>query len=643
MTKNKFSFYILFLVLLTVQTSVYGQSGKYTSDSKKAVSFFIKAQTHFYQKDYMECLKDISKSLRYDEDFNEALMLRGETYETLEDYDLALDSYIRVYKNDTSFYPTIQYRVAEMYFKLGNYYDARKFYSSFYHKRAGHKELLNKAYKKVKQCAFIIRNMENPVPFNPENLGDSVNSIYDDYIDMVSVDQQRLFITRRSPVEINGRRRLEEDFYYGEKMDTVWTKVGTYKLPIDVKGNEGAVTLSPDGRYLFFSACYREDGYGSCDLYFAAKKGNSWSRASNLGPEINSRGWESQPCMSADGKTLFFVSNRPGGKGKSDIWFSILDNRGYFTDPVSLKGKVNTSGNEFAPFIHPDNQTLYFASDGHIGMGESDLFVSRRINDSLWGEPKNLGYPINTIDSDLKLIVSADGKKAYISTNREDGIGNYDIYEFDLYDEIQPGPVSYVKGFVFDSITTKPIQARFNLIDLETGKEFLASYSDPVNGEFFVCLPAGKDYALQVNKENYLFYSDHFQLQDGLPEPLHKDIPLQPLVSGTSIVLNNVFFDFDSYELKKESYIELDYVVKLLEQSPNIKIEISGHTDNRGDEKYNKELSTNRAQAVMNYLTNKGINGNRLGAKGYGASKPIAPNNSDIGRAKNRRTEMLIL
>ncbi len=633
---------MLFL-LFTNTSDLLAQRDIYSSDSKKAVKYFLKAQKLYYQKNYHESLKDVSKSLTYDAKFTEALLLQGETYETLEDFQLALDSYLLAYQSDSSFFPTIKIRIGDMYYKLGNYYDAKKYYLSFLSRQKGHPEVLSKAAKKVEQCKFIIHSMENPVDFNPKNLGDSVNTAFDDYIDMISVDESELFITRRSPVELEGQDRLEEDFFYARKIDSLWSKATTYDLPIDAKGNEGAVSLSPDGRYLFFSACHRDDGYGSCDIYFSAKKGDHWSPAFNLGPDINSPGWDSQPSMSADGRTLFFVSNRLGGKGKSDIWYSVLDSNGFFGKPKNLSPKVNTKGNEFTPFIHPDNQTLYFASDGHLGLGESDLFISRKINDSTWSEPENLGYPINTPGSDLKLIVSADGKKGFISTNREEGLGKYDVYQFELYDKIRPKAVSYVKGSVFDSITHQPLMAEFTLIDLESGTRHISSFSDPVNGEFLVCLPSGKNYALQVHKKHYLFYSDNFRLKEGTLEPLRMDIPLQALKSGTSIVLKNVFFDFDSYSLREESFVELNALLELLQLNKSLRIEISGHTDNRGSNSYNKNLSAKRAKAVKEYLTSKGIDANRLQSKGYGADKPIAPNETDKGRALNRRTEILIL
>ncbi|MDZ7743965.1 MAG: OmpA family protein [Bacteroidota bacterium] len=428
-------------------------------------------------------------------------------------------------------------------------------------------------------------------------------------------------------------------------MDTAWTDVHELNIDFQSDLNIGAMVISPDGNYLFFVICSSSLGYGSCDLYYAPRKENGWGSPVNLGPVVNTGVWESQPSFSSDGRTLYFSSTRPGGKGSSDIWKTRIDESGKWTKPVNLGWPVNTSKEEMAPFIHPDDKTLYFSSSGHPGMGDADLFVSRKDSLGLWATPRNLGYPINTEKGEINLIVSPDARRAYISSDKAGGSGNYDIYVFDLNEEIRPEPVSYLKGKVFDAETQVPLQASFELIDLKSQQKRVESFSDKRTGEFLVVIPVGSNLALNVSREGYLFYSDHFSLSEvkSRTDPYLKDIPLKPIRTGEKTVLKNIFFELDRYDLKKESRAELQKLFDFLQKNPSIKIEISGHTDSTGSEAYNKELSANRAKAVYDFLVDHGIDTGRLSFKGYGESQPIADNETTQGRALNRRTEFRIV
>jgi outer membrane protein OmpA-like peptidoglycan-associated protein len=294
--------------------------------------------------------------------------------------------------------------------------------------------------------------------------------------------------------------------------------------------------------------------------------------------------------------------------------------------------------------IHPDGKTLYFSSNGHPGLGGLDIFVSRKDEDGKWGEPQNLGYPINTKDDENSLLVSASGDIAYFASDREGGQGGLDLYKFKLYNEARPQMVTYAQGVVFDAKTKERLGARFELIDLESGEQVVESYSNPGNGEFLVSLPSGRDYALNVSREGYLFYSDNFTLsQESATAPKQLEVPLKRIEEGSSVVLNNVFFDVDQYKLKPQSKVELDKLIEFLKLNPELRIEISGHTDNVGTDEANKVLSQNRAQSVVDYLLENGISKDRLSAKGFGESKPIASNDNEEGRAKNRRTEFEVI
>jgi outer membrane protein OmpA-like peptidoglycan-associated protein len=412
--------------------------------------------------------------------------------------------------------------------------------------------------------------------------------------------------------------------------------------PLNTKDNEGAPSMSADGRIVFFTACQREDGKGGCDIYLSSySSDNKWSKPVNLGSPVNTGVWESQPSFSSDGKTLYF-SRRviTNGQQNSNIFYSVFRDDYTWSEPVSLGDTINTPGNEESVFIHPDNQTLYFSSDGHEGMGGLDIYISRRQENGRWGKPVNLGYPINTCENENSLVVSADGKKAYFASSRKEGFGNLDLYVFDLYKEAQPLLTSFVKAKVTDEVTTLPLAARFEIIDVETGKVIVSNVTDKIKGEFLACLPTGKNYLLNVSKEGYLFYSDNFDCTKSTDTQVAFTVnaKLKKITPGATIVLNNIFFDIDKFDLKSESYPELQKLISFLNSNLKVNIEIGGHTDNTGDKLKNQKLSENRALSVLNYLVLKGIDKGRLSFKGYGDSQPLTDNSTEEGRASNRRT-----
>jgi outer membrane protein OmpA-like peptidoglycan-associated protein len=340
---------------------------------------------------------------------------------------------------------------------------------------------------------------------------------------------------------------------------------------------------------------------------------------------------------------MYFSSNRPGGFGESDIWYSTYG-KGHWSPPINMGSSVNTSGSEQVPFIAKDDQTLYFISDGHVGMGGYDFFVVRKQNDGRWGKPMNMGYPINTPKDEMCFALSANGKEAYISSEREGGIGGLDIYKFELYESAQPQKTGYIKGIVYDAKSFNKLKAKIELIDLETGKTFIEVVSNRITGEFLACLQGNKNYALNVSCDGYLFYSENFSFKNqSASEPLKLDVPLNPILVGERVVLNNVFFDVDKFTLRDESKIELGKLVSFLKINTTIRVELSGHTDNTGDKARNSILSANRAKAVFDYLILNGIEDFRLTYKGYADAQPIADNKTEAGRQKNRRTEFKIM
>ncbi len=637
---NSFHRVVFLVFLLFAGNPAFGQLH---SKSKKAISHYNVAVQSYQLLDYQKASEEMEKALKVDPEFIEVYLLRAEMLTELNDYEAAISSYAEVIRLDPSFYRTAFYNIGRLEVLTGQYQDAKAHLQTFLSEPVKSKKLMQKTEKNLKICEFALKAIKNPVPFSPVNLGKQVNTQYDEYWPSVTADNHTLVITRLQPMQIAGRKKSVENFYVSTWDNAGWTKAIKLEPPVNTDRNEGAQSLSADGHFMFYTACNRPEGRGSCDIYLSSRLKGNWSFPENLESPVNTSSWEAQPSVSSDGRTLYFVSNRPGGIGKMDIWKAVLDDKGKWENPVNLGDDINTPENEMSPFIHKDNHTLYFSSDGWVGMGGYDLFVSRLSRDSVWSEPENLGYPINTWSDEIGMVVTADGSKAFFSSAIDDSTGK-DIYEFDLYQNIRPDPVSYIKGKVFDSESKVPLMATFELIDLESGKTSIRAFSDN-SGEFLVCLPTDRNYALNVSKKSYLFYSDNFALKGikQISEPYYLDIPLHPVKTGESGVLRNIFFRFDSYELEKKSVVELGKLVRFMETNPGVRIEIQGFTDNMGTPDYNLELSQKRVREVYLYLINHGIDKTRLSYKGFGEEQAVASNETSEGRARNRRIEFVIV
>ncbi len=641
----------LFCLLIILHSSlliVHGQDNQLTTKNKRAEKYFYSAMDFYEAKNYEKALADLRKATENDPLFTEAYILQGDIHADNREYDRAIDFYQAAIKTNNPFSPNLYYILAGVELNAGKYADARLNFQRFLEFEGIPEPKRRQALSGLRNCEFAIQCMAHPVPFSPENLGDSINTPFDEYINAITADEERLYFTRLNPVNsetLDQNQNGEEDFYVSQRSDSIWRKALNLGPPINTHGNEGALSISPDGKLLFFAACNRPDGFGRCDIYWSHRLGGRWAEPVNLGEVVNSPQWDSQPSFSSDGKTLYFASNRPGGKGSSDIWSTELQPDGLWSSPVNLGDSVNTRNEEMAPFIHPDDQTLYFSSKGHPGMGGFDLFYSRRDMNGKWKRPVNMGYPINTQADELTLVVNAKGNLAYISSDKLGGKGRQDIYKFPLYREARPLLTTYFKGIVYDEETKAKLEARFELIDLGSSKTVAESHSDRMNGEFLLVLPAERNYALNVSKDGYLFYSDNFSLgsSDSRKTPFIKNIPLKPIRVGETVVLKNIFFDTDKYILKDESLAELQKLLALMLKNPGLKIELSGHTDNIGSEGHNLELSGNRAKAVYQYLAGHGIAANRLTYAGYGFSQPIDSNTTEQGRANNRRTEFKVI
>ncbi|HEV7349686.1 OmpA family protein [Telluribacter sp.] len=488
----------------------------------------------------------------------------------------------------------------------------------------------------IASAHFARRALQNPLPITKRSLGDTVNFLNSQFFPVLTADNETLIFTGLTP-------ERDENMYISQRQGTGWTEPQELSKKINSRNNEGTCTVSADGRTLVFTACNRLDGYGGCDLYISRKEGDNWSAPRNLGTTVNTRHWESQPALSADGRTLYFASDRPGGLGKSDIWKSEQES-GEWTQPRNLGRTINTMEDDNAPFIHANGRTLFYASGGLPGMGGLDIFLSQR-TDTLWSEPVNIGYPINTVHDQVGLFITSDGKRAYYTDDRtERGKDHSYIYTFEVPDSLlrKFRPTRYAKGKVYDKQTSKPLAATIRLYNLSTQQPISEFSSQAATGQYLAVLNRDSDYALYVEKEGYLFKSLSFSLSDSL-NSLQLDIPLEPILKDRIEILNNIFFATGAHELDDKSRVELNKLVEFLEKNPKLRIDVAGHTDDVGSDKANLDLSRLRAQAVVSYLTGAGIKPDRLTATGFGESKPKVPNTSEENRQQNRRIEWRIL
>ena len=632
------------ILLLALTTGLMGQY--YSSDSKKAIKRFKEARTCLEQLDNACVEESLLKAIKADNQFIEAYQMLAQLCYEQGRLNEAISYYARTLEINPEGNPEGYRLLAGLKLMAGEYAGALQLVERY----------LTFPPEKVKNssrgaiiresCLFALEAMKHPVPFHPENLGPAVNSEYSEYWPSLSVDEKMLMYTVMLPLANQTGEdplRLHEDFFYSTWSEGSWESRKNAGVPLNTPDNEGAQSLTADGRTLWFTACNRRSGQGMCDLYYSIWEGDKWSSPKNAGSPVNSRYSEKHPAISADGRTLYFTSNRPGGLGSYDIWMSEWTGDTW-SDPVNLGDTVNTSGLEQSPFIHPDQQTLYFSSTGWPGMGQGDLFLTRLTRDAGWTIPENLGYPINTHDDDIGLSLNARGDRAYFASNRATGMDT-DIYSFEMPVELRPVPVSYMTGRVHDSRNMRGIKAVLQLIDLETEEAVMELESQPGEGDYLLSLPTDRDYALNVSADGYLFYSDHFTFT-GLhsqTKPLRRDVPLEKVRVGSVVVLQNVFYATGSYELEPASRVELNRVYDFLLLNPAVGVEISGHTDNTGSPELNQSLSEQRAKSVVDYLVNMGIETKRLKAAGYGETQAVADNQSEEGRAMNRRTELKIL
>lgn len=534
----------------------------FSQHPKKAVRAYEAAQTAFAERDYQKALGELQRALDKAPDYAEAWLMQGEIGMEIRDYDLAMEGYEQSLRADSLLFPPAALTLAGLYDKEMRYADEIKMLEWFQKTAPGNKANDEKATKMLVNARFRDEAVKHPVEFNPVNLGEGINTVNDEYVNALELSGSELLLTRRYAVE--GAAYQQEGLFLAHAAEGQWFAAAKLCVHPDMDDRMGAAFLSYKGNELYFTVCGMERHNSGCDLYRTTrhKSEDKWSVPQSLGETVNHAAWDSQPCLSLDGKELFFASRR---NGNADLYHCFRDENGHWSEPENLGSVINTKGTEMAPFIHPDGKTLYFSSNTHTGMGGYDLFISRRNEKGEWSEPVNLGYPINTPGDEINFIVAADGHTALISSIREGGYGGYDIYSFQLKDD-----------------------------DLK-------------------------------------------------PEAVNVyDVLAEDLESGTVMQLVNIRFGFNSVDLTEDSEEGISMLAAFLEGHPEISVELAGHTDNVGADTYNLKLSEERAEVVRQALIAKGIAEDRLTVKGYGATKPVVPNDNDEHRAMNRRTEMVI-
>ena len=576
---------------------------------------------------------------------------------------------------DPNVAPDFDYNLARAYHLALDFDKAIVLYKQY--KRSLSPEALNKLSdeidKKVAECEVGKELVKKPVRVKIDNMGGGINSRFPDYGPIINSDESLLYFTSRREGTTGGDKDQEdfeyyEDIYVAKYMKNYWGVAKNIGTSINTYSHDAIIGIAPDGNSILM---YKDRNGG--DIYISKLAGTKWTRPKPIGTPVNSKYQENSATFSFDGRGLYFVSDRPGGYGGKDIYFSRMDENGKWSEPINLGATINTKYNEIGVFMLPDGKTLFFSSQGHETMGGYDVFKSVFENGK-WTEPVNIGYPINSADNDVFFSVSASGRHGYYSSVREDGMGSQDIYMINFFgpeknpvfnnednliasreranmevtmekfETIHTTKLTLVKGQVTDALSGQPLLAQIDLFDNETGEIIATFESNSVSGKYIVSLPSGKNYGISVRAEDYLFHSENFNIPDTAEfREVVKNISLKKVEVGSEIALHNIFFDYKKSDLTKESMNELNRLVKLMNQYPTLKIEISGHTDNVGDAEYNQKLSVERAKSVVDYLINNGISSARLSYVGYGLTKPIASNDTEEGRKQNRRSEFKII
>ncbi len=633
-----------------------------TTKSKKAIELYISADNFRVRGQFDQAIDLLNQAIAKDSKFEEAYYRLGLTYRSASNLAMAAENFEKglLFTQDPRKQKTYAFILGESYLRQGKYDQSLLNLNKFLLLEKADKPKIEQAKVWKSQCEFSVQHQNEKLPYQIKPLSDTVNAYPMQYFPTITADEKELIFT----IRFGNAHDDNEDIVVSKKEPSGrWGKPISLSDQINSNFREGASTISADGRKLIFTIC----GPRGCDLFESLKVGSNWSKPVNLGAGVNSAGWEAQPSLSADGNELYFVSDRKGGAGGYDIWYSKKMEDGAWGKAINLGKTINTPFDEIAPFIHVNNQNLYFASNGLPGFGSYDIFVSERIDvfpspsvaspspglprsfagDRVgvrsWGQPSNMGAPLNDFEDQYSFTVTSDGQAAYYS--KEEGRNKSKIYFTPIPKQFQvTRKGNVVKGLVTDAKTKMPLKAEIELKELKTEQIISKTVSDSITGEYLIVVPGKSEYALYANKRGYLFSSLNFNYEENdLDKPLVLNIELQPIGKDASVVLNNIFFEFDKFELQEKSKAELNEVVLFLKNNPTIRIEIGGHTDNSGMEPYNQQLSLKRAISVGSYLKANGVLAERVKERGYGSQRPINHNDSEENKRFNRRIEFKIL
>ncbi|MBN8702697.1 MAG: OmpA family protein [Bacteroidetes bacterium] len=672
--QKKYSLYVI-LVVLCFYTSAFSQDEAVkcgSSENKEAIKNLEKGtDKKKYKKE--ERYKFLEKAMELDPDYIEAVFAYIQERILTIKYEKTkykvIDEYLlKVIEKCPDFHAEPYYYLGFSYYEQEKYSECITYLEKFIKFKADDEKKYGKDYpaleeqsKEIIKYAKIYRDLDelkkNPVPFDPQ-LVEGVCTQNSEYLPIISPDDEMILFTRRVPQNSKNtvyQSDKEVEIFSFSKRGTngKFDKGSAMPDPYNKNSNEGGATVSIDNKKLFYTICKDEGGEQlNCDIYYSELVGGTWTEIKKVDGINDPVYFDSQPTLSADGKSLYFASDRKGGLGGIDIYKTTRDVTGNWAPPVNLGPKINTEGHDKSPFMHSDSETLYFSSDGQPGFGGFDIFYVRKDEKGEWLTPKNIGYPINSEADDLGFFVSTDGHYGYFASNQSAKVkgkvvGGWDIYSFELYKEARPSAVAFIKGEMKDE---KGAALKNATVEIKSAKskEKTEAIVDTTTGEFIAIVNMKKkeDFVVTVKKEGYAFNSSLVSIKEenAVKEPTKINFESKPVEVGKAYTLNNIYFNSNSSKLKEESIAVIEEFVAYLKDNPTIKIEVHGHTDNVGDEASNISLSTDRAFSVFELLQEKGIPKGRLVAfKGFGKAKPVTTNDTEVGRAKNRRTEFVVL
>lgn len=612
--------------------------GVLSTQNKKAKKLYEKADKKYKERLFGESIDLLAESVKLDPTFFEAYLRMGSLYKALGNEDSTFSKFQKYERVSPQPLASVLEKLAFMSFDRGLYKESQDYLSKFL-KRVPEKASDPELILLQESIAFAKDQLiSQPDSLKLTVLPSSINRFKLQYLPSLTIDNASIYYTKRD--HVSG----DEDIVVSNYRDRQWLPAVSVSDRINTPLNQGACSVSADGKTMIFTMCDGRNSLGSCDLYISKFVRGEWSYPKNLGKTVNTIYWESQPSLSADGNTLYFASNRRGGYGGRDLWVTKKLEKGW-SKPTNLGPTINTRKDETTPFIHQNGRTLYFSANGYPGMGGFDLFTTGK-KDSTWTSPRNLGYPINTHKDEVSIVILSNGEEAIFAKEEQK---NYQILDsrlvsITLPEEIKTTPASYIIGNVTDFVTNRPFQAEIEVVDLTNGETLYQNQSDQTTGRFLMALPVERDLAAFIKKKGYLYENFSFESESNNAfNPDTINIQLKPVREGLSLVLKNIYFETDSYQLSEKSRSEINNVLELFNQNPTLHVEIAGHTDNVGTYNYNQTLSKRRAEAVYNALLEAGIKKERLSYKGYADSQPLVDNTSEKNRKSNRRIEFRVV